>query len=133
VKFGFVVVVALLASAFAAHFLLQDPGYVVINYRSYIIEMSVPVLIGFVLALIFSLWLLRKIWHAPQKLGEAASRYRSGRAGQRLTRGIIQIAEGNFSKGEKTLAKSGRLGKLNGVQKLPSIKDLLTKWYTDGR
>jgi HemY protein len=109
VKFGFVVVVALLASAFAAHFLLQDPGYVVINYRSYIIEMSVPVLIGFVLALIFSLWLLRKIWHAPQKLGEAASRYRSGRAGQRLTRGIIQIAEGNFSKGEKTLAKSANV------------------------
>lgn len=105
-KFGFVVVIALLASAFAAHFLLQDPGYVVINFRSYIIEMSVPVLLGIVLSLIFCLWLLLKVWHAPRILGEAASRYRSGRAGERLTRGMIEIAEGNFSKGEKMLARS---------------------------
>lgn len=108
-KFGLTVVAALLVSAFTAHFLLQDPGYVVINFRSYIIEMSVPVLIGFVLALIFCLWLLRKVWHAPRKLGEAAGRYRSGRAGQRLTRGMIEIAEGNFSKGEKMLARSASI------------------------
>jgi HemY protein len=101
VKFGLVVVIALLASAIAAHFLLQDPGYVIINFRSYIIEMSVPVLIGIVLSLMFCLWLLLKIWNAPRKLGEAASRYRSGKAGERLTRGMIEIAEGNFSKGEK--------------------------------
>ena len=30
-KFGFIVVIALVVSAFAAHFLLQDPGYVVIE------------------------------------------------------------------------------------------------------
>jgi HemY protein len=105
-KFGIVVVIALLASAFAAHFLLRDPGYVIINFRSYIIEMSVPVLLGIVLSLIFCLWLLLKIWHAPRMLGEAASRYRSSRAGERLTRGMIEIAEGNFSKGEKMLARS---------------------------
>jgi HemY protein len=106
VKFGFIVVLALLASAFAAHFLLQDPGYVVINFRSYIIEMSVPVLLGFMLALVFSFWLIAKIWRAPRALGEAAGRYRSGRAGQRLTRGMIEIAEGRFAKGEKMLARS---------------------------
>jgi HemY protein len=106
VKFGLIVVAAMLASAFVAHFLLQDPGYVVINFRNYIIEMSVPVLIGLILAMVFCLWLLGKIWRAPRKLGEAAGRYRSGRAGQRLTRGMIEIAEGNFSKGEKMLARS---------------------------
>lgn len=105
-KFGLVVVIALLASAIAAHFLLQDPGYVIINFRSYIIEMSVPVLIGIVLTLMFCLWLLFRIWNAPRKLGEAASRYRSGKAGERLTRGMIEIAEGNFSRGEKMLARS---------------------------
>jgi len=109
VKFGLIVVVALLASAFAAHFLLQDPGYVVINFRGYIIEMSVPVLLGIAMAIIFVLWLLLKIWQAPRKLGEAAGRYRSGRAGQRLTRGMIEIAEGNFSKGEKMLARSANV------------------------
>jgi HemY protein len=108
VKFGLLVVAGLLVSAVVAHFLLQDPGYVVINIRSYIIEMSVPVLIGLVLALVFGLWLLGKIWTAPRRLGEVAGRYRSGRAGQRLTRGMIEIAEGNFSKGEKMLARSAR-------------------------
>ena len=41
-KFGLIVIATLVASAFAAHFLLQDPGYVVIGFRGYLIEMSVP-------------------------------------------------------------------------------------------
>ena len=43
-KFGFIVIVALFISAISAHFLLQDPGYVAISFRGYLIEMSVPVL-----------------------------------------------------------------------------------------
>ena len=45
-KLGLIVVVAIVASAFAAHFLLEDPGYVVINFKGYLVEMSVPVLLG---------------------------------------------------------------------------------------
>jgi len=103
-KFGLLFVLALVASAFAAHFLLQDPGYVVINFRSYIVEMSVPVLLAALLLLAFTAWLVVKIFKAPRKLGEAAGRYRSGRAGHRLTRGMIEVAEGNFARGEKLLA-----------------------------
>jgi len=44
-KFAAIVVVALVLSAFAAHFLLGDPGYVLINFRGHIFEMSVPVLL----------------------------------------------------------------------------------------
>jgi HemY protein len=105
-KFGLFVVLALVASAFAAHFLLQDPGYVVINFRSYLIEMSVPVLLAALFLLIFAGWLLVKIFNMPRKLGEAAGRYRSGRAGHRLTRGMIEVAEGNFARGEKLLARA---------------------------
>lgn len=105
-KFGLIVVVALFASAFAAHFLLADPGYVVINFRGYLVEMSVPVMLAVLAMLAVVSWLIVKIYRAPRKLGEAASRYRSGRAGQRLTRGMIEIAEGNFSKGEKLLARA---------------------------
>ena len=39
-KFAAIVVVAVILSAFAAHFLLGDPGYVAINFRGYLIEMS---------------------------------------------------------------------------------------------
>jgi HemY protein len=105
-KFGLLVVLALVASAFAAHFLLQDPGYVVINFRSYIIEMSVPVLLAALLLLAVVAWLLVKIFRAPKRLGEAAGRYRSGRAGHRLTKGMIEVAEGNFARGEKLLARA---------------------------
>jgi len=105
-KFGFLVVVALVLSALVAHFLLQDPGYVVINFRSYVIEMSVPVLLGLFVASIASAWFVVKLIRAPRRLGQAAGRYRSGRAGQRLTRGMIEIAEGNFAKGERMLARA---------------------------
>jgi len=105
-KFGIIVVLALFASAFAAHFLLADPGYVIINFRGYVVEMSVPVLIGFAVFLLFAVWAIRKIALAPRRLGEAAGRYRSARSGQKLTRGMIAVAEGNFARGEKMLARA---------------------------
>jgi len=105
-RFGIIVVLALFASAFAAHFLLADPGYVIINFRGYVIEMSVPVLIGLAIVLVFTVWLIRKIVLAPRRLGEAAGRYRSARAGEKLTRGMIAVAEGNLARGEKMLARS---------------------------
>ncbi|NNF40958.1 MAG: heme biosynthesis protein HemY, partial [Woeseiaceae bacterium] len=104
--FGIIVVLALFASAFAAHFLLADPGYVIINFRGYVVEMSVPVLLGLAIALLIAIWLIRKIILAPRRLGEAAGRYRSARSGQKMTRGMIAVAEGNFSRGEKLLARA---------------------------
>jgi HemY protein len=105
-KFGLLVVISIVVCAFGASFLLADPGYIVIHFRGYLVEMSVPAMIGLIAMLIFGLWLLAKLWRAPRKLGEAAGRYRSGRAGQRLTRGMIEMAEGNFARGEKLLARS---------------------------
>ena len=105
-KFGIIVVLALFASAFAAHVLLADPGYVIINFRGYTVEMSVPVLLGLAVLLLFLIWFIRKIILAPRRLGEAAGRYRSARSGQKLTRGMIAVAEGNFARGEKMLARA---------------------------
>ncbi len=105
-KFGLIVIATLVASAFAANFLLQDPGYVVISFHGYLIEMSVPVLIALILFLLVLIWLILKLIRAPRRLGEAAGRYRSGQSGKRLTRGMIEIAEGNFAKGERLLART---------------------------
>lgn len=108
-KFGLIVVVALIISAFAAHFLFQDPGYVVINFRDFLIEMSVPILLALFFVIIVGIWVIAKVFRAPRKLGQAAGRYRMGRAGQRLTKGVIQIAEGNFARGERLLARSAKV------------------------
>ena len=105
-KFGIIVVVVLFISAFGAHFLLADPGYVVINFRGYVIEMSVPVLAGLAVALVLAVWLIRKLIVAPRRLGEAAGRYRSARSGKKLTKGMIAVAEGNLARGEKMLGRA---------------------------
>jgi len=105
-KFGLIVIAVLIVSAVTTNFLLQDPGYVVINFRGYLVEMSVPMLGALIVSLFISIWLISKVLRAPRKLGEAAGRYRAGRAGQRLTRGVIEVAEGNFAKGERLLARA---------------------------
>jgi HemY protein len=105
-KLGLLVIIVLVVSAFAANLLLADPGYVIINFRGYLIEMSVPVLLALFFLIIVSAWLIVKLLRAPRKLGEAAGRYRTGRAGQRLTRGVIEVAEGNFAKGERLLSRA---------------------------
>lgn len=105
-RFAAVFVLALIVSAVAAHFLLGDPGYVSISFRGYLIEMSVPVLVGLAALLVLVVWLIRRLIQAPRLLGEAAGRYRAGRAGAKLTRGMIEVAEGNFARGEKLLARA---------------------------
>lgn len=105
-KIGFIVVLALFLSALATHFLQSDTGYVAISFRGYLIEMTVPVLIIGTVALFGAIWLLRKIIIAPRRIGEAAGRYRSARSGQKMTRGMIEVAEGNFARGERMLARA---------------------------
>ena len=117
-KFGIICVVTLIVGALAANFLLHDPGVVVITFRGKIIEMSFFVLAMIVGLLFVSIWTITYLVKAPRKLGEAAGRYRSSRAGQRLTRGVIEVAEGNFAKGERLLARAA------GVSQAPLLNYL---------
>ena len=105
-KFSVLVVLAALLSVFAAQFLFEDPGYVAISFRGYLVEMSVPAMMLIAATLLAGIWFAGKMIMAPRRLGEAAGRFRAGRAGERLTRGMIQVAEGNFARGEKMLARS---------------------------
>ncbi len=107
-KVGLIIIFVLIVSSFAAHFLLSDPGYVIINFRGYLVEMSVPVLVGLAIVALIALWIIRRVIQAPRLVGEAAGRYRAGRAGQKMTLGMIEVAEGNFSRGEKLLARAAK-------------------------
>ena len=55
-RVGVAAVLAVLLGAFAAHFLLADRGYVLVNFRSYVVEMSVP---GLVIVLVLAYLLVR--------------------------------------------------------------------------
>jgi len=98
--------VAVFLGAFAAHFLLQDRGYVLINFLGYVVEMSVPVLLLALVVAYAAVRALLAVWRAPRRLGEAVAERRVRRAGEKLTRGLIHIAEGDWSKGERLLAQS---------------------------
>jgi HemY protein len=105
-KFGLTVVLVALISAIAFQALLSDPGYVAIEMRGHVLQMSVPALLALIVLAVFAILLLRWLILAPRRLGEAAGRFRSGRTGQKLTQGMIEVAEGNLERGERILARA---------------------------
>lgn len=107
-KTGLLVMLTLGLGALVTHFLIQDNGYVLINFRGYAVEMSVPILVFLLIALYLAARLLIRIWHAPREIGEAAARNRARRANKLMTRGYIELAEGNFARGEKLLTRGVR-------------------------
>jgi HemY protein len=104
-RIGFWLLAAVFLGAFIAHFLLQDRGYVLISLASYDVEMSVPVLLMALFAAYFGVRALVVLWHAPRRLGAAVADARLRRAGSKLTRGLIHVAEGDWSKGERLLSQ----------------------------
>jgi HemY protein len=104
-RLGIWVLAAVFLGAFGAHFLLQDRGYVLISFRSYVVEMSVPALV-LLLALAYALVRLAlRLWRAPRQLGQSFAERRIRRSSDRLTRGLIQMTEGDFSRGERLLTQ----------------------------
>jgi HemY protein len=104
-RFSLWVLTALGLGAFAAHFLLQDRGYVLINFRGFVIEMSVPGLVLLLLLLYLAIRGLVALWRAPRWLGETLAERRLRRAGGQLKNGLIHIAEGDWARAERLLTK----------------------------
>lgn len=107
-KTGFTIIVALVLGALAAHLVLPDNGYALINFRGYIIETSVPVLILLLILAYLVVRALIHIWRAPRLLGEAWARGRKRRAGKKATQGYIALAEGRLAQGERLLTRGAR-------------------------
>ena len=61
------VVLTLALAALAANFLLPDNGYVLINFRGYAIEMSVPVLAFLLILAYLAVRLVVQTWNAPRR------------------------------------------------------------------
>jgi len=104
-RFSVVVVVTLLLGAFAAHFLLADRGYVLVNIRGYVIEMSVP---GLVIVLVLAYLFVRAlvaVVEAPKRWRAAREQRQLERSGGDLTAGLTQLIEGNWARSERLLTK----------------------------
>ena len=104
-RFGVAALLAVLLGAFLAHFLLADRGYVLVNFRGYVVEMSVP---GLVIVLVAAYLFVR----ALVAVAEAPRRWREGRAQRQLERrdsdleaGLAQLIEGNWARSERLLTQ----------------------------
>jgi len=108
-KFGLVVVLALVVGALAAHLAMVDNGYVLINFRGYVVETSVPILALLLVLAYLATRILVQVWRAPRRLGEAWARARINYAGRQATKGYIALAEGRLARGERLLTRGARL------------------------
>jgi len=106
VKTGLVIVAALFIGAFGAHFLMDDPGYMLLTFLGYSFETTVP---GVVLLLILSYISIRivlRLLRAPRNIGRAAGSYRRKRARGALTKGLSELSAGHWARSERMLARA---------------------------
>jgi len=108
-KVGLVIILALIVGALAAHLVLADNGYVLINFRGYVVETSVPILALVLVLGYLAVRVLVQVWRAPRRLGEAWARARINYAGRQATKGYIALAEGRLARGERLLTRGARL------------------------
>jgi len=104
-RVGVGLVLAVLLGAFAAHFLLVDRGYVLVNFRELVIEMSVP---GLVIVLVLAYLLVRAlvaVAQAPRRWRRSREQRKLERRDSDLTAGLTQLVEGNWARSERLLTK----------------------------
>mgnify|MGYP001043410381 CR=1 FL=1 len=75
-KAALLILLTLGLGVLAANFLIADNGYVLINFRGYLLEMSVFGLLLVLIAAYAAVRIVVHIWRAPRQLGEAASALR---------------------------------------------------------
>ena len=98
-------VLVVLLGAFAAHFLLADRGYVLVNFHELVIEMSVP---GLVIVLVLAYVFVRALVaaaQAPRRWRRSREQRKLERRDSDLTAGLTQLVEGNWARSERLLTK----------------------------
>jgi len=97
--------VAVVAGAWLAPRMIQDPGYVLIEFGGWRAQMSFVVLVVGVLAG----WALISLVVAVLRLpGRTVRHARQARAQRALDRGLLALSEGDWERAEKSLARAMR-------------------------
>lgn len=102
---GLAAISAVVAGAWLAPALLDNPGYVLIEIGGWRLQMSFLVLAGSVLGV----WLLASLFVALLRMpGRAVRRLREARDRRNLDRGLLALAEGDWAQAERSLARAMR-------------------------
>lgn len=101
--------ISLVAAVAVGLLLSHDPGYVLIGYAAWTLETTVSLLAFALLAGFLALYLLLRflvgLRRAPQRLRHWEQRRKALRARNALNRGLIELAEGDWTGAEKRLLK----------------------------
>lgn len=105
----FATLIAMLLTGAAVQWALHEPGYVLLAWGHWSVELSI-VLFGAILILAFLLLylllrFLTRVWIAPTDIALRLHRTRAERARRRLIRGLLEYAEGRWSHAEKLLIR----------------------------
>jgi len=108
VRSNFVFLVIMVSfSLLVAEFILNDPGYVLLAYESYVLETSL--FVAFLVTVLFAVVAALLVYLASRLLGvrSGLSQWITARgvklARQKTTLGLIELAEGHWSKARKLL------------------------------
>ena len=119
---GLIVVLLLLVVAVAAQFLAEDPGYVLISFKGWVVEMTIPILLALLVLLLVLASLARRIRQAPRMVAERAARASARRTGRRVARGLVALAAGQMARAERLLAKAADRSKAPVLQYLAAAR-----------
>jgi HemY protein len=105
-RVGLWALLAVLLGAFVAHFVLEDRGYVLLNFRGYVVEMSVPGLVLMLVALYLAVRGLVALARLPRSLRSNVAQRRGRRSGENIGRGLMHLIEGDFARAERLLTRA---------------------------
>ena len=105
-RVGLWALLAVLLGAFVAHFVLEDRGYVLVNFRGYVVEMSVPGLVLMLVALYLAVRGIVALARMPRSLQTNVAQRRARRGGENVGRGLMHLIEGDFARAERLLTRS---------------------------
>src|SRR6185369_12469684 len=105
-RVGLWALLAVLVGAFVAHFVLEDRGYVLVNFRGYVVEMSVPGLLLMLVALYLAVRGVVVVARLPRSLRANVAQRRARRGSEAVGRGLMHLIEGDFARAERLLTRS---------------------------
>lgn len=99
----------LVAGGLGALLIRKDNGYALLSWDVWTVETSLAMLLLIVLVLFTAVYLLirfmARVFDTPTRLQGWRRRRKTRRAGQSLTRGLLQLAEGEWEKSEHSLVQ----------------------------
>jgi len=108
-KFLFTAIIFLIAAVVLAVFARDDPGYLVINYRDWVVETSVVLALIVIAGAFVSIYLVLRLFinthRMPRRLQQWQQQRRIDRANMALTNGLLELAKGDWLKAEKRLIR----------------------------